>query len=163
MGNPEFSLQRADNMETVAAIVQETIQAVYPRYYPQGAVDFFRELHSLNRLCQAQEEEEIYLLSVEGTGAGTCSVRGNEICRFFMLPPYQHRGYGQKIMDILEGKICRQYDTVHVDASFPAEEMYLRRGYRIVSYEKIETVNGDFLCYHTMVKQLRSERIKAER
>ena len=32
--------------------------------------------------------------------------------------------------------------------------MYLKRGYQITSYEKIETENGDFLCYHTMEKEI---------
>lgn len=28
----------------------------------------------------------------------------------------------------------------------------MERGYRIKTYEKIETEAGDFLCYHTMEK-----------
>lgn len=58
-------------------------------------------------------------------------------------------------MDLLEARVFENYPVVHVDASFPAESMYLKRGYRIISYEKIETENGDFLCYHTMEKQKR--------
>ena len=58
-------------------------------------------------------------------------------------------------MDLLEVRVFENYPVVHVDASFPAESMYLKRGYRIISYEKIETENGDFLCYHTMEKQKR--------
>lgn len=57
-------------------------------------------------------------------------------------------------MDLLEARIFENYPRVHVDASFPAESMYLKRGYQIVSYEKIETENGDFLCYHTMEKEM---------
>lgn len=34
------------------------------------------------------------------------------------------------------------------------EGIYLKRGYRLVSYEKIETENGGFLCYHIMEKKL---------
>ena len=30
--------------------------------------------------------------------------------------------------------------------------MYLKRGYRIKTYEKIKTECGDYLCYHTMEK-----------
>lgn len=60
-------------------------------------------------------------------------------------------------MDLLEGRVFQQYKTIHIDASFPAENMYLKRGYRITTYEKLETEGGDFLCYHTMEK-LRGER-----
>ncbi len=42
---------------------------------------------------------------------------------------------------------------VHIDASFPAESMYLKRGCWLKTYEKIETEGGDYLCYHTMEKR----------
>ncbi len=56
-------------------------------------------------------------------------------------------------MDLMEARIFGHYPKIHVDASFPAEGMYLKRGYKIVSYEKIETGNGDFLCHHIMEKR----------
>ena len=55
-------------------------------------------------------------------------------------------------MDFLEDMVFRQYRAVHIDASFPAESMYLKRGYKIKTYEKIGTEGGDYLCYHTMEK-----------
>ena len=60
-------------------------------------------------------------------------------------------------MDLLEARIFERYPKVHVDASFPAESMYLKRGYEIASYENIETENRDFLCYHTMEKRKEQE------
>lgn len=45
-------------------------------------------------------------------------------------------------MDFLEDMVFRKYQAVHIDASFPAESMYLKRGYRIKTYEKIETGAG---------------------
>ena len=97
--------------------------------------------------------EKIYLVMVQGTIIGTGSIRKNEICRLFILPEYQGKGYGSRLMDLLEARIFDNYSKIHVDASFPAEIMYLKRGYQIISYEKIETENGDFLCYHTMEKE----------
>ena len=55
-------------------------------------------------------------------------------------------------MDILEKRILEKYGKVQVDASFPAESMYLKRGYEIIAFEKIKTANGDYLCYHIMEK-----------
>lgn len=55
-------------------------------------------------------------------------------------------------MDLLEDMVFQQYQAVHIDASFPAESMYLKREYRIKTYEKIKTEGGDYLCYHTMEK-----------
>lgn len=41
--------------------------------------------------------------------------------------------------------------------------MRLKRGYQIVSYEKIEAENGDFLCYHTMEKRAGKEAVRIEK
>ena len=66
-------------------------------------------------------------------------------------------------MDLLEARIFESYPKVHVDASFPAESMYLKRGYQIVSYEKIKAENGDFLCYHIMEKRNGKEVVCIEK
>lgn len=152
MFESDIELKLADCPEQVAAIVRETIQKMYPHYYPSGAVQFFLDLHSAVRIEKAMSSEEIYFAMVQGNIVGTGSIRRNEICRLFILPEYQGKGYGSRLMDLLEARIFENYPKVHVDASFPAENMYLKRGYQIVSYEKIETENGDFLCYHTMEK-----------
>lgn len=153
MFESEAELKLADCPEQAAAIVRETIQKIYPHYYPVGAVQFFLDLHSAVKIEKAMSSEEIYFAMVQGNIVGTGSIRRNEICRLFILPEYQGKGYGSRLMDLLEERIFENYPKVHVDASFPAENMYLKRGYQIVSYEKIETENGDFLCYHTMEKE----------
>lgn len=153
MFESDIELKRADCPEQIEAVVKETIQNVYPHYYPSGAVQFFLDLHSAVRIEEVISSEEIYLVTLQGCVIGTGSIRKNEICRLFILPEYQGKGYGSRLMDLLEARIFEKYPKVHVDASFPAESMYLKRGYQITSYEKIETENGDFLCYHTMEKR----------
>ena len=148
----DMQLKRAECPAKVAEIVEKTIRAVYPHYYPSGAVQFFLDLHNEQRIREAFAREDIYFAAAQGEIVGTGSIRGNEICRLFILPEYQTKGYGSKLMDLLEDIVFRRYQAVHIDASFPAESMYLKRGYRIKSYEKIETEGGDYLCYHTMEK-----------
>ena len=153
MFESDIELKLAYCPEQVAAIVKDTIQKVYPHYYPSGAVQFFLDLHSEARIEEVMYSEKIYFAMVQGNIIGTGSIRKNEICRLFILPEYQGKGYGSRLMDLLEARIFENNPKVHVDASFPAESMYLKRGYQITSYEKIETENGDFLCYHTMEKE----------
>ena len=98
------------------------------------------------------EKEKIYLVFAGDHVVGTGSIRENEICRLLILPEYQQKGYGSQLMDVLEKQVFQNNPVIHIDASFPAESMYLKRGYKIISYEKIETENGDFLCYHRMEK-----------
>ena len=154
MESLDMELILTENPAIVSGIVEKTIRNVYPRYYPLGAVQFFLNLHSEVRIGKVMSCEEIYLVMVHGNIIGTGRIRKNEICRLFILPEYQGKGYGNRLMDLLEARILENYPKVHVDASFPAESMYLKRGYRITSYEKIETENGDFLCYHTMEKEM---------
>lgn len=155
MRNVDFKMQlkRAECPVKVAEIVEKTIKAIYPHYYPPGAVQFFLDLHDEQRIREALAREEIYFSVVQGEIVGTGSIRGNEICRLFILPEYQAKGYGGRLMDLLEAMVFRRYRQVHIDASFPAESMYLKRGYRIKTYEKIETESGDYLCYHTMERE----------
>lgn len=148
-----MELRPADNSAVVAEIVEKTIKTIYPHYYPVGAVHFFLDLHSEVNIKERMSSEEIFVAMVQENIIGTGSIRKNEICRLFILPEYQGKGYGSKLMDLLEARIFENYPRVHVDASFPAESMYLKRGYQIVSYEKIETESRDFLCYHTMEKE----------
>ena len=148
----DMQLKRAECPAKVAEIVEKTIKAVYPHYYPSGAVQFFLDLHNEERIREAADREDIYFAVVQGKIVGTGSIRGNEICRLFILPEYQKKGYGSRLMDLLEDRVSQKYQAVHIDASFPAESMYLKRGYQIRTYEKIETEGGDYLCYHTMEK-----------
>lgn len=148
----DMLLKRAKCPAKVAEIAEKTIRAVYPHYYPSGAVEFFLNLHDEQKIKEALAREDIYFAVVQGEIVGTGSIRGNEICRLFILPEYQAKGYGGRLMDLLEDMVFGRYQTVHIDASFPAESMYLKRGYQIKTYEKIETEGGDYLCYHTMEK-----------
>lgn len=106
------------------------------------AVQFFLDLHNERRIREALAREDIYFAEVQGEIVGTGSIRGNEICRLFILPEYQAKGYGNRLMDFLEDMVFRKYQAVHIDVSFPAESMYLKRGYQIKTYEKIETGAG---------------------
>ncbi len=156
-------LKRAECPAKVAEIVEKTIKAIYPHYYPSGAVQFFLNLHNEDGIRRAAEREEIYFAIVQGEIVGTGSVRKNEICRLFILPEYQAKGYGSRLMDLLEDRVFQKYQAVHIDASFPAESMYLKRGYRIKTYEIIKAEGGDYLCYHTMEKEAEKNDIKTLR
>ena len=107
------------------------------------------------------EESDMFVLEKDGKVIGEAVVDGKgEIKNLAVLPEYQGKGYGSRLMDLLETRVFENYSKAHVDASFPAESMYLKRGYQIISYEKIATENGDFLCYHTMEKRAGQECLK---
>ena len=140
----------ADDFETVRRITQETIRAVYPRYYPFGAVEFFCRHHSDENIQADIASGKVYLLCDDETVVGTVTVSGNGINRLFVLPEYQHRGYGRALLDFAERMILPQYGTVRIDASFPAKQICRKRGYLETEYHTVRTENGDYLCYDVM-------------
>lgn len=146
--------ERSD-LETVKRITQETIKEIYPLYYPAGAVRFFSEHHSDGNILRDIEAGIVYLLiSDEGLPAGTVTIEGNKINRLFVLPSFQHRGYGRALMDMAEKNIGASYASVILHASLPAKSIYLKRGYKEIDYIKIDTKHGDYLCADMMEKSI---------
>ena len=141
------------DFDAVKHITQTTIRAVYPKYYPEGAVDFFSQHHSDERILADLEAGKVYVLETDGCLVGTVTIDENHINRLFVLPDCQRKGFGRLLMDFAEEKILAQYDKIELDASFPAKSIYIKRGYKETEYNIIETTNGDKLCYDVMVKE----------
>lgn len=142
-----------NDRETVHRLAQETISAIYPRYYPRGAVDFFLNHHHPEAIRRDIEKGLVYLATDENdVPVGTVTLRENEILRLFVLPQFQGKGYGKMLLDFAENRVAKQFDTVIVDASLPAKSLYLKRGYRETAYHRLLTENGDYLCFDVMEK-----------
>ena len=138
--------------DIVYEITQVTIKTVYPKYYPAGAVEFFSRHHSMDKIVADIQNGYVYLLVVDGRPVGTVTISKNHINRLFVLPDCQHQGFGKALMDFAEEKIFSSFDTIELDASFPAKKIYLKRGYTEVEYNVIDAANGDHLCYDVMRK-----------
>ena len=146
----------ADDLQIVRDITRQTIEAVYPHYYPAGAVAFFLQHHNDEAFRQDIAENHVYLyISDDGQAAGTVTVKENDIGRLFVLPAYQGHGYGGALIAFAEQLIAAQYPEAVLDASFAAKALYLRHGWQETGYHLIACENGDFLCHDTMKKRLR--------
>ena len=142
------------DFESVKRITQTTIKAVYPKYYPAGAVQFFCDHHSDEKILEDIKANRVYLLENEENEVGTVTICGNEINRLFVLTKYQHMGYGRALMDFAEKMISKETDTSVLDASLPAKKIYLLRGYKETAYNIIKTDNGDYLCFDVMERHI---------
>lgn len=137
-------------IEEVYKLVQETILTIYPRYYPKEVVDFFCMLHNKEKIAEDIKQGHLGILLDNDNLVGTGSYKGNHITRVYVKPAVQGKGYGSYIMQCLEDKIGREYDTVYLDASLPAVRLYERRGYRTKSHEKWDLENNVVLVYEVM-------------
>lgn len=143
---------RKNEAACLEALVRETIEAVYPKYYPQGAVYFFLQHHSIEHIAEDVLLDRIYVLEVDGRILGTVTIKDNEITRLFVKVSEQRKGYGTQLIRFAQQTIFEAYDCIQIDASFPAKALYRKLGYRETLYHQIETENGDYLCYDQMVK-----------
>ena len=144
------------DLEEIKRITYGTIREIYPHYYPKGAVDFFLSHHSEENIRQDIQLGSVYLLREESgkLAAGTVTIQKNEIKRLFVLPEFQKRGFGRELLWFAEQSIGSQYKTIRVDASMPAKEIYLKRGYKECAFQIIPTEYQDFLCYDEMEKSV---------
>ena len=140
------------DFDSIKNITQTTIWSVYPKYYPSGAVKFFSDHHSDDRIRADIDAGKVFLLEVDGTEIGTVTVADNEINRLFVLPNFQRKGYGKELMDFAEEMIKREHDHIILDASLPVKQIYINRGYAATKYNMIETENGDYMCFDVMEK-----------
>ena len=145
----------AADYEAVREITRQTISAVYPKYYPAGAVAFFLAHHNDAAIKKDIAENCVFMLITNfGQAAGTVTVKYNEIDRLFVLPEYQGSGYGKALLDFAENRVSECFSEAVLDVSWSAKGLYLKRGYQADGYHVIETENGDFLCFDTMKKHL---------
>lgn len=143
-----------EDLQVVKYITIETINQIYPHYYPKGAVEFFIEHHNDTNIETDIANGIVYLYqNNDGQVVGTVSIKENDICRLFVLPEYQGKGYGRELLAFAENKIIKKYEEIMIDASLPAKRIYLKRGYKEKESHIISTNYGDFLCYDVMVKK----------
>lgn len=141
-------------LDLVESITKETIEAIYPHYYPKGAVDFFLSYHNRESIIQDIRADIVYLLYDNDQAAGTVTIHQNEINRLFVLPSFQGKGYGRQLLEFAENQIAAHYDTIHLAASLPAKNIYIRRGYKETESHSISTENGDYLYYDVMERNI---------
>lgn len=137
---------------TVRKIVADTINSVYPHFYPKGVVEFFLRHHCEENIMRDIDQGLVYILTVDNRSVGTVTVNRNELLRLFVEVPYQGKGYGRALLDFAEGLIAENFAYIVIDASLPAKRIYLKRGYRETDYNTILTEGGDHLCYDVMKK-----------
>ncbi len=150
----EYIKATEEYIEQIVTLVQETIQMIYPNYYPNEVVKFFSQHHSRENIAKDVRAGLVSILINDDIIVGTGSCIDNHITRVFVLPLYQKKGYGSYIMQQLENEIGLNYDEIYLDASLPASHLYEKRGYKTIKHESMNLENGAILVYEVMGKHL---------
>lgn len=141
------------SIETVKFIAHDTINSVFPHYYPHGAVEFFLHHHREENILRDIEAGDVFLINDGNADVGTVTVNGNEIKRLFVFLEFQGKGYGKCLMEFAEKLVAEKYDCAELSASLSAKKIYLKNGYIETEYHIIDCENGDKLCFDYMKKK----------
>ena len=136
---------QSEKFDTIKQITHKTISEIYPHYYSSGVVDFFLAHHNNENIMKDILAGNVYLILDGEEAIGTVTIKENEICRLFVLPQYQHKGFGRQLLNFAEKMIAEEYTEIYLDSSLPAENIYLKGGYTVVETHKIVAENGDVL------------------
>ena len=150
----EYIQANEEHIEKIVELVRDTINTIYPKYYPKEVVDFFCELHCYKNISEDINNGNVGVLIVDNDIVGTGCYKDNHITRVYVSPKYQGKGYGSYIMECLEKEIALTSDVVYLDASLPACQFYEKRNYKTIKHESYEVDNGVVLVYEIMEKQI---------
>lgn len=143
------------DLERLSFIVCTTIKKSYLKFYPPEAIEYFSELHSKGNMEKDIPKGFTCMLELDGEVIGSGSIVGSEIKRVFVLPRYQGKGYGKKIMaKIEETALSQGIRKVKLCASLPSKNFYLALGYKIVRFTHFLVNNNKKLEYYYMEKDL---------
>ena len=150
----KYEIAKKENIEHIYQLVQNTINAIYPLYYPQEVVEFFQGLHSKENIETDIENGFVRVLLSGDCLVGTGSCKENHISRLFVTSDFQKKGYGSYIMQCLEKEISFNSTIIYLDASLAAACFYEHRGYKTLKHEEL-FINGNArLAYEVMEKRI---------
>lgn len=144
-----------DMVNDIYNVLHTSIKTIYPKYYPKEIVDFFCRHHSREHILDRMESENMGVLVCSDVIVGTGCFDGNHITGVYVLLSYQNQGCGSYIMNCLEKKIVKTYNTAVLEASLPAVCLYEHRGYKTMGHGIYELENDVKLVYEIMEKKLR--------
>lgn len=154
----EYKTANKEHTKQIYQLVQNTIQAIYPLYYPKEITKFFSSLHSNETIASDIQKGIVKVLSVDNCIVGTGTCEKNHIKRLFVVPGLQKNGYGSTIMQHLEMEIAASYNTAVLDSSLAAACFYEHKGYKTLMHKELSAKNGTVLVYEIMEKQLFSTK-----
>ena len=157
--NRIYRLAKEEEACTIAQLVKNAITQTYPHYYPENIIDFFLTLHQEGAILKDIQEHKVFVLYDHGTLVATGTLNKASITRVYVHPFFQRGGYGTYVMDCLEERARKRYDTIQLDASLPAVMMYEKRGYQTITHDCCIVNAKTTLVYEIMEKVLDEHQI----
>ena len=152
---------KENDSEAVSSLIRKTISISNKKDYPEDLMDQLIETETSEHVLQRASWTHFYVAveadTIIGCGAiGPYWGREDESSLFtiFVLPEYQKKGYGVKILEEAvelsrkNGKKAVRFDALK--SNIPAQKMYERYGFKFRGIQKLYYENtgwADFLFY----------------
>lgn len=126
-----------EDAEETAKIIAETLRISNSKDYPKEYIEFNMASHSANELIKASNERHMYVACDGERIIGTGGIAGywgslteSILLTIFVLPEYQGKGVGRKIIETLEeDEYFLRASRIEIPASLTAVDFYRKMGY----------------------------------
>ena len=147
-------MKEAD-LQSVYALVRNTIQVSYAGVYPPEAIVFFLDYHSPENILKDLNAGYIVVIESGGQILGTGTLLGTNIRRVFINPQHQRQGIGKIIADKLERKAGSEgLEKLDLSASLRSRRFWEAMGFISSGEFSLPVGNDKKLIYYEMTKIL---------
>ena len=148
----QIRLFKPEDAEETARIIDKTLRVSNSKDYSEEYIDYNIISHSADELIKAANERHMYVVCDGDRIIGTGGIAGywgslteSILLTIFVLPEYQGKGVGRKIIETLEkDEYFLRARRIEIPASLTAVEFYRKMGY---DYKNGITEPEDGLMY----------------
>ena len=125
------------------AVVKESFDAAVAPDYTQQGRDLFAQVVTADYLCSLPHRQGFALVAkLDGRIVGMCALRdGHHVTLFFVLPEFQGRGIGRRLLDSAVAWLRRTVPgatKLEVHSSPGAVPVYQSLGFSVTGLEKVD-------------------------
>ena len=116
---------------SVSAVIRETMRRSNGEDYPLSVLQPLIDYFSPAKVLRLGQERRCLVAEIGDEIVGTISLEESELCTFFVLPDFQRRGIGRKLLQAMEEVAAFSgHRRLHVDSSITGVPFYAGMGYR---------------------------------
>lgn len=153
-----------EDLGSLYVLVQNTTQISYQGFYPDEAIEFFKNYHSKESIKKDAASGYTVVAEMKGEVVGTGTLLGTNIRRVFVKPSLQQKGIGRLIVQRLERRAsAEKLATLDLDSSLASRKFWESMGFVLQKEDYIPVGNGKRLLFFKMNKTLGVHRAHLHR
>jgi N-acetylglutamate synthase-like GNAT family acetyltransferase len=155
MKSVQFRTFQSQDVNTIHALIIETITACYSSFPPAYRQHWIEDHYSTERIITDAAEGHTLVIEHQGEIIGIGNLLQDEVQSVFIHPDYQQRGLGTQLMIRLEEHATQQSITeIQVYALTPSRPFFEQLGYHTISEHQFKDPQLRQFKYYIMVKQI---------